>query len=188
MLMTSLPAALPLLLLSSSVWPALVDSSAALRRYNIPEQCRLDLTETDIKFAKSLLEKVNAAALRKWRVCKRSEIGSLDRPAFLQDYVKRRKEWVDELNIMLRLKKKAEIQARAAATVALSLPSSHQPPPPTPTPLIVTGVVVVWFSVRVPPFVPSLYSLSKDERSCHPFAEVLCNDAGIFQTIFCPES
>ncbi len=26
--------------------------------------------------------------------------------------MKRRKEWVDELNIMLRLKKKAEIQAR----------------------------------------------------------------------------
>lgn len=55
-----------------------------LEKYNIPEQCRLDLTEADIKFAKSLLEK---------------------------DYVKRRKEWVDELNIMLRLKKKAEIQA-----------------------------------------------------------------------------
>jgi hypothetical protein len=28
-------------------------------RYNIPEQCRLDLTEADIKFAKSLLEKVS---------------------------------------------------------------------------------------------------------------------------------
>jgi hypothetical protein len=26
--------------------------------------------------------------------------------------VKRRKEWVDELNIMLKMKKKAEIQAR----------------------------------------------------------------------------
>ena len=28
-------------------------------RYNIPEQCRLDLTEADIKFAKSLLEKAS---------------------------------------------------------------------------------------------------------------------------------
>ena len=36
----------------------------------------------------------------------------LHRP-LLQDYVKRRKEWVDELNIMLRMKKKAEIQVCA---------------------------------------------------------------------------
>jgi hypothetical protein len=32
-------------------------------RYNIPEQCRLDLTEADIKFAKSLLEKVVPVAV-----------------------------------------------------------------------------------------------------------------------------
>jgi hypothetical protein len=40
-----------------------IHSFRALTRYNIPEQCRLDLTETDIKFAKSLLEKVIAVSL-----------------------------------------------------------------------------------------------------------------------------
>ncbi len=44
--------------------------------------------------------------------------------------MKRRKEWVDELNIMLRLKKKAEIQARAttmtaSASLTPSLPLIH---------------------------------------------------------------
>jgi|LauGreDrversion4_2_1035121.scaffolds.fasta_scaffold1731253_2 hypothetical protein len=45
--------------ISASVPLIAFQSSRSLFRYNIPEQCRLDLTETDIKFAKSLLEKVN---------------------------------------------------------------------------------------------------------------------------------
>ncbi len=81
-------------------------------RYNIPEQCRLDLTETDIKFAKSLLEKVVPIALAAPNQSSQEQ-NSTGLTRCCQDYVKRRKEWVDELNIMLKMKKKAEIQARS---------------------------------------------------------------------------
>ncbi len=68
----------------------------------------------------------------------------LHRP-ILQDYVKRRKEWVDELNIMLRMKKKAEIQVChlirhvlfAALSVLFSLPPNQTRisiPPTLPSP------------------------------------------------------
>jgi hypothetical protein len=48
-------------------------SCQELFRYNIPEQCRLDLTEADIKFAKSLLEKASLSTppnqIRKQLIC-----------------------------------------------------------------------------------------------------------------------
>ncbi|KAL6585368.1 DNA topoisomerase 6 subunit A [Orobanche minor] len=55
-----------------------------LDKYNIPEQCRLPMTEQDIKTGKDLLE---------------------------EDFVKKNSGWVDELNIMVKSKQKAEIQA-----------------------------------------------------------------------------
>ncbi|OMO83996.1 Spo11/DNA topoisomerase VI, subunit A [Corchorus olitorius] len=55
-----------------------------LDKYEIPEQCRLRMTEHDIKAAKDLLE---------------------------EDFVKKNPVWVDELNLMLKTKQNAEIQA-----------------------------------------------------------------------------
>lgn len=55
-----------------------------LDRFNIPEQCRLPMTEEDLKTGKRLME---------------------------EDFVKANKEWVTELEIMVQSKVKAEIQA-----------------------------------------------------------------------------
>jgi len=55
-----------------------------LDKYHIPEQCRLPMTEQDIKTGKDLLE---------------------------EDFVKKNPGWVDELNLMVKTKHKAEIQA-----------------------------------------------------------------------------
>ncbi|KAJ1467645.1 Spo11/DNA topoisomerase VI subunit A [Baffinella frigidus] len=55
-----------------------------LDKYNVPDDCRLDLTPHDIAFAESLREK---------------------------PYIQKRKEWVKELDKMLAMKVKAEIQA-----------------------------------------------------------------------------
>ena len=55
-----------------------------LDRYNIPEQCRLAMTENDIKTGKAMLQ---------------------------EDWVQKNPEWVKELSLMIRTKKKAEIQA-----------------------------------------------------------------------------
>jgi DNA topoisomerase VI subunit A len=54
-----------------------------LDRYNVPKDCRLDLTPHDIAFAESLKEK---------------------------PYIQKRKKWVDELEKMLACKEKAEIR------------------------------------------------------------------------------
>ncbi|KAG9453302.1 hypothetical protein H6P81_006206 [Aristolochia fimbriata] len=55
-----------------------------LDKYGIPEQCRLQMTEQDVKTGKDLLE---------------------------EDFVKKNKGWVEELGIMVKTKQKAEIQA-----------------------------------------------------------------------------
>ncbi|XP_075515944.1 DNA topoisomerase 6 subunit A-like, partial [Primulina tabacum] len=55
-----------------------------LDKYKIPEQCRLPMTEQDIKTGKDLLE---------------------------EDFVKKNPGWVEELNLMVKSKQKAEIQA-----------------------------------------------------------------------------
>ncbi|KMS97001.1 hypothetical protein BVRB_7g179500 [Beta vulgaris subsp. vulgaris] len=55
-----------------------------LDKYKIPEQCRLPMTETDIKTGKDLLE---------------------------EDFVKKNPGWVQELELMVKTKQKAEIQA-----------------------------------------------------------------------------
>ncbi|GAY50338.1 hypothetical protein CUMW_125790 [Citrus unshiu] len=55
-----------------------------LDKYKIPEQCRLPMTEQDIKTGKDLLE---------------------------EDFVKKNPGWVEELNLMVKTKQKAEIQA-----------------------------------------------------------------------------
>lgn len=55
-----------------------------LDKYKIPEQCRLPMTEQDIKTGKDLLE---------------------------EDFIKRNAGWVEELEIMVKTKQKAEIQA-----------------------------------------------------------------------------
>uniref|UniRef100_A0A7S3LSR4 DNA topoisomerase (ATP-hydrolyzing) n=1 Tax=Aplanochytrium stocchinoi TaxID=215587 RepID=A0A7S3LSR4_9STRA len=55
-----------------------------LDRYNIPEQCRLPMTENDIKTGKAMLQ---------------------------EDWVQKNPEWVKELDLMIKTKKKAEIQA-----------------------------------------------------------------------------
>ena len=55
-----------------------------LDKYGIPEQCRLPMTEHDIKTGKELLE---------------------------EDFIKKNKEWYKELELMVRTKEKAEIQA-----------------------------------------------------------------------------
>lgn len=55
-----------------------------LDKYNIPEQCRLAMSEQDIKTGKDMLE---------------------------EDFVKKNPGWVEELNLMVKTKQKAEIQA-----------------------------------------------------------------------------
>ncbi|KAG4205024.1 hypothetical protein ERO13_A04G077200v2 [Gossypium hirsutum] len=55
-----------------------------LDKYKIPKQCRLPMTEQDIKTGKDLLE---------------------------EDFVKKNPGWVEELNLMVKTKQKAEIQA-----------------------------------------------------------------------------
>ncbi|KAH7553469.1 hypothetical protein ACOSP7_029806 [Xanthoceras sorbifolium] len=55
-----------------------------LDKYKIPEQCRLPMTEQDIKTGKDLLE---------------------------EDFVKKNPGWVEELTLMVKTKQKAEIQA-----------------------------------------------------------------------------
>ncbi|GMY14672.1 DNA topoisomerase 6 subunit A [Fagus crenata] len=55
-----------------------------LDKYKIPEQCRLPMTEQDIKTGKDLLE---------------------------EDFVKKNPAWVEELTLMVKTKQKAEIQA-----------------------------------------------------------------------------
>ncbi|KAL6987471.1 DNA topoisomerase 6 subunit A [Sarracenia purpurea var. burkii] len=55
-----------------------------LDKYNIPEQCRLPMTEQDIKTGKDMLE---------------------------EDFVKKNPGWVEELTLMVKTKQKAEIQA-----------------------------------------------------------------------------
>lgn len=55
-----------------------------LDKYGIPEQCRLPMTEHDIKTGKELLE---------------------------EDFIKKNPEWYKELELMVRTKEKAEIQA-----------------------------------------------------------------------------
>lgn len=55
-----------------------------LDRYNLPEQCRLDMTENDIKTGKELLQ---------------------------EDFIQKNPKWMKELELMVKTKKKAEIQA-----------------------------------------------------------------------------
>ncbi|CAM9150412.1 unnamed protein product [Ascophyllum nodosum] len=58
-----------------------------LDRYNIPEQCRLDMTDHDIKTGKELLQ---------------------------EDFIKKSDPWCRELELMIKSKKKAEIQSLSA--------------------------------------------------------------------------
>jgi meiotic recombination protein SPO11 len=55
-----------------------------LNKFDLPEQCRLDMTENDIKTGKELLK---------------------------EDFIQKNPEWMKELEIMVKSKKKAEIQA-----------------------------------------------------------------------------
>ncbi|KNC85250.1 DNA topoisomerase 6 subunit A [Sphaeroforma arctica JP610] len=55
-----------------------------LERYNIPVECRLDMTESDLKTGRELLN---------------------------EDFVKKNPKWVEELELMNKTKQKAEIQA-----------------------------------------------------------------------------
>jgi meiotic recombination protein SPO11 len=58
-----------------------------LDRYNIPEQCRLPMTEHDLETGRSLLK---------------------------EEFIKQNPEWVRELELMQKTKEKAEIQALSA--------------------------------------------------------------------------
>jgi len=55
-----------------------------LDKYNVPDDCRLEMNKTDIKRTKELLK---------------------------EDFVKKNKKWQEDLDLALKLKKKAEIQA-----------------------------------------------------------------------------
>eukprot|EP00948_MAST-09A_sp_MAST-9A-sp1_P001805 g1805.t1 len=55
-----------------------------LEKYNIPQQCRLKMTDEDIRTGKAMLQ---------------------------EDFIKQNKEWVKELQLMMKSKEKAEIQA-----------------------------------------------------------------------------
>eukprot|EP01137_Pigoraptor_chileana_P005157 Opistho-2@47878 len=55
-----------------------------LDTYNIPKECRLDMTESDIKYGHDLLK---------------------------EDFIKKNPAWMRELELMLKTKQKAEIQA-----------------------------------------------------------------------------
>jgi meiotic recombination protein SPO11 len=52
--------------------------------YHVPKECRLDMTEADIKTGKELLQ---------------------------EDFIQKNAEWVKELGLMIKNKEKAEIQA-----------------------------------------------------------------------------
>ena len=55
-----------------------------LNKYDLPEQCRLDMTESDIKTGKELMT---------------------------EGFIRKNPKWMKELEIMIKTKKKAEIQA-----------------------------------------------------------------------------
>ena len=55
-----------------------------LNKFDLPEQCRLDMTENDIKTGKELME---------------------------EEFIKKNPKWMKELETMVKTKKKAEIQA-----------------------------------------------------------------------------
>ncbi|KAL3922180.1 MAG: hypothetical protein SGARI_006513 [Bacillariaceae sp.] len=55
-----------------------------LNKYDLPDQCRLDMTENDIKTGKELMT---------------------------EDFIQKNPKWMKELEIMVKTKKKAEIQA-----------------------------------------------------------------------------
>lgn len=55
-----------------------------LDKYDLPDQCRLDMTENDIKTGKELMK---------------------------EDFILKNPKWMKELSIMVKTKKKAEIQA-----------------------------------------------------------------------------
>ncbi|CAJ1940284.1 unnamed protein product [Cylindrotheca closterium] len=55
-----------------------------LNKYDLPEQCRLDMTENDIKTGQELMK---------------------------EEFIQKNPEWMKELEIMVKTKKKAEIQA-----------------------------------------------------------------------------
>ena len=69
------------------VLPCTLVRSQDMDKYNIPAQCRLKMTEEDIKTGKRLLE---------------------------EEFIKKNPEWVKELQLMLKTKEKAEIQALSA--------------------------------------------------------------------------
>ena len=55
-----------------------------LDKYDLPDQCRLDMTESDIKTGKELMQ---------------------------EEFIQKNPKWMKELQIMVKTKKKAEIQA-----------------------------------------------------------------------------
>jgi len=55
-----------------------------LNKYDLPDQCRLDMTENDIKTGKELMQ---------------------------EEFIQKNPKWMKELQIMVKTKKKAEIQA-----------------------------------------------------------------------------
>jgi DNA topoisomerase VI subunit A len=61
----------------------------AVGRYNIPEDCRLDMTPADLKTARELLK---------------------------EDFIQKNPKWVKELELMETRKKKAEIRAWPAGS------------------------------------------------------------------------
>ena len=62
-------------------------SSLDLDRYSIPVQCRLPMSEHDIKTGRELLE---------------------------EDFIQKNPAWIEELELMVKTKEKAEIQALSA--------------------------------------------------------------------------
>ena len=55
-----------------------------LNKYRIPEQCRLPMSDSDVKVGKELMQ---------------------------EDFIRKNPAWMKELQLMLKTKKKAEIQA-----------------------------------------------------------------------------
>ncbi|RDX66890.1 DNA topoisomerase 6 subunit A [Mucuna pruriens] len=72
-----------------------------LDKYKIPEQCRLPMTEQDIKTGKDLLE---------------------------EDFVKKNPGWVEELSLMVKTKQKAEIQALSTFVLLEEIYPKASPP------------------------------------------------------------
>jgi meiotic recombination protein SPO11 len=64
------------------MWLGLLPSD--LNKYDLPDQCRLDMTENDIKTGKELMT---------------------------EDFIQKNPKWMKELEIMVKTKKQAEIQA-----------------------------------------------------------------------------